>query len=230
VMGSPEGEEGRCEDEGPQHEVRIGYQFALGRHAVTFAEYDAFCEATGREKPKDEGWGRGRRPAINVSWESAAAYCRWLAGQTGKPYRLPSEAEWEYAARGGTTTPFWTGETISTAQANYDGNKAYGRGEKGLYRGRTVPVDEPGFPANPFGLFHAHGNVSEWVEDRWHDNYHGAPPDGRAWADGAWRRCVVRGGSWISDPRSLRAAARSSGAPANRDGNTGFRVARALIS
>ena len=105
-MGSPPGEEGRDDDEGPQHRVEIGYRFALGRYAVTFDEYDHFCEVTRREKPEDEGWGRGRRPVIDVSWEDAREYVAWLSQETGEAYRLPSEAEWEYACRAGTTTPF----------------------------------------------------------------------------------------------------------------------------
>ncbi len=149
MMGSPENEEGRHSDEGPQHRVRIAQPFAVGRFEVTFDEWDA-CVAgggCGGYRPDDNGWGRGRQPVINVSWDDAKAYVQWLNRGTGKSYRLPSEAEWEYVARAGTTTPFWTGATISTEQANYDGTYTYGGGKKGEYRQRTVPVGS--LPANP---------------------------------------------------------------------------------
>jgi formylglycine-generating enzyme required for sulfatase activity len=217
MMGSPRDEEGRVPTEGPRHEVRIGYRFALGRHAVTFEEYDAFCEGTGREKPGDKGWGRGRRPAINVSWDDATAYCAWLTAQTGRPYRLPSEAEWEYACRAGTATPFWTGETITPAQANF-----------GLKRNGTVPVDAPGFPANPFGLCHVHGNVWEWVADCWRYSYEGVPSDGSPRIEDDCQSRVLRGGSWAGIPWDLRAARREEDAPGSQDHFAGFRVARML--
>jgi hypothetical protein len=142
IMGSPEQEEGCSLDERPQHKVKFSKPFALGRYPVTFDEYDYFCIETQREQPPDEDWGRGRRPVINVSWEDAGAYCEWVGARTGqKTYRLPSEAEWEYGCRAGTTTPFWTGATISTAKANYDGNYTYGSGRKGEYRDQMTPVD-----------------------------------------------------------------------------------------
>jgi formylglycine-generating enzyme required for sulfatase activity len=121
LMGSPPDEPERLDAEGPQHRVTIGYRFAIGRYAVTFAEYDHFCEVTAREKPPDQGWGRGRQPLINVSWRDAKSYAEWLSQDTGQPYRLPSEAEWEYACRTGTTTSFSFGKTISPSQVNYDG-------------------------------------------------------------------------------------------------------------
>ena len=175
MMGSPDSEEGRRSDEGPQHRVRIAQPFAVGRFEVTFDEWDA-CVAgggCGGYRPDDNGWGRGRRPVINVSWDDAKAYVQWLSSRTGKSYRLPSEAEWEYVARAGTTTPFWTGATISTEQANYDGTYTYGAGKKGEYRQRTIPVGS--LPANPWGLHEVLGNVWEWVEDCYHDSYAGAP-------------------------------------------------------
>ncbi len=173
-LGSPAGEAGRDNDEGPRRQVRIA-PFAIGQTAVTFAQYDAFAQATGRAKPEDSGWGRGDRPVINVSWEDAVAYAAWLSRETGEQYRLPSEAEWEYAARAGTETPFWTGPCIHTDQANYDGRFDYnGCGAKtGAYRRQTVPVGS--LPANPWGLHEVHGNVWEWVQDRYQDNYRGAP-------------------------------------------------------
>jgi formylglycine-generating enzyme required for sulfatase activity len=160
-MGSPAGEEGRSDDEGPRHPVEIAKAFAVGRYEVTFAEWDA-CVAGGGcngHQPADEGWGRGRRPVINVSWNDAKSYVTWLSKKTGKPYRLLSEAEWEYAARAGTTSPFHFGATITPDQANYDGTYTYGAGPKGVYRRKTVPVGS--FPANDFGLSDMHGNVWE---------------------------------------------------------------------
>jgi formylglycine-generating enzyme required for sulfatase activity len=119
-----------------------------------------------------------RHPVVGVSWNDAVAYCRWLSDETGKPYRLPSDAEWEYAARAGTETRFHFGATISTAQANYNGNYPHGSGAKGEYRGRTVAAGS--LPANPWGLHEVHGNVWEWVQDCWHESYQGAPADGSA--------------------------------------------------
>ena len=153
---------------------------------------------------------------INVSWNDAQAYVRWLSESTGAAYRLPSESEWEYAARAGTTTPFHTGSTISTDQANYGGN-----------RGSTTPAGT--FALNAFGLYDMHGNVWEWVEDCWHDDYGGAPSDGTAWTRGGdCGRRVLRGGSWDSVPRYLRSANRTGYTTGYRLGLAGFRVSRTL--
>lgn len=161
TMGSPAGELARGADE-QQHEVQIAQPFAIGKYEVTFDEYDSFARATGRKLPQDS-WGRKDQPVINVSWDDATAYAAWLAEQTGKPYRLPTQAEWEYAARAQTTTPFWTGDCIKTDQANYDGGDDYnGCGAKtGLYRSQTVPVGS--LPANAWGLHEVAGNVWEWT-------------------------------------------------------------------
>ena len=170
-MGSPASEKERNSDEGPQHRVTFARQFAVGKFAVTFDEWDA-CVGDGGcngHRPEDEGWGRGKRPVINVNWDDAKAYVAWLSRKTGKTYRLLSEAEREYVARAGTTTPFWWGSTISTSQANYDGNSTYGSGSKGEYRQKTVPVDS--FQPNPWGLYQVHGNVWEWTEDCYKDSY-----------------------------------------------------------
>jgi formylglycine-generating enzyme required for sulfatase activity len=227
VMGSPANEEGRDDDEGPQHFVTIAEPFALGRYSVTFDEHDEFAATTGREPAGDEGWGRGRRPVINVSWEDAQAYVAWLSERTGATYRLPSEAEWEYACRAGTTTPFHFGPTISTDEANYDGNNTYGAGRKGADREQTLPVGS--FPANDFGLHDMHGNVWEWCADVWHESYDGAPLDGSAWLEGGDQgRRVLRGGSWNSNPRFLRSATRNWFEPVNCVNRVGFRVARTL--
>ncbi|MCW5699447.1 MAG: SUMF1/EgtB/PvdO family nonheme iron enzyme [Rhodospirillales bacterium] len=230
MMGTPDDEEGRDEDEGPRHEVTIGYRFALGRYAVTFEEYDQFCTASGWNTPDDANWGRRRRPVINVSWHDAQAYVAWLSRETGQRYRLPSEAEWEYACRAGTTTPFSLGETISTIKANFDGNVKYGKRGKSTYRKRTVPVGK--FRGNPWGLHEMHGNVYEWVEDHWHDSYQGAPNDGSAWINierifSDYRR-VMRGGSWGDVARIVRSASRSKFDPVSRSNVIGFRVARTL--
>ena len=218
------------DNEGPQHRVTIQRPFAVGRFAVTFAEWDA-CLADGGcngHKPSDQGWGRDKQPVINVSWDDAKGYAAWLSRKTGKTYRLLSEAEREYAARAGTTTAFWWGPSISTRQANYDGNFSYAGSPKGEYRQRTLPVDS--FEANPWGLYQVHGNVWEWMEDCWHDSYQGAPGDGSAWATNcsdAGRR-VVRGGSWYSYPRFLRSANRYWFTTVDRVSFLGFRLARTL--
>jgi len=228
MMGSSPSEEGRDDDEGPVHQVNIGYSFAVGVHEVTFAEWDA-CTAGGGcngYSPHDRGWGRGNRPAINVSWEDAQSYLKWLSGKTGKSYRLLSESEWEYVARAGTTTPFHYGSTISTEQANYDGNFTYGSGAKGAYRKKTVPVGS--FPPNAFGLHDVHGNVWEWTHDCWNDNYQGAPNDGSAWQSGDCSRRVLRGGSWYYEPRDLRSANRIRYTVGTRFDYNGYRVARTL--
>ena len=230
LMGSPPDEEGRAADEGPQHRVTVGRRFAIGKCVVTFAEYDHFCEVTKREKRADEGWGRGRQPVINVSWRDAKAYVEWLSRDTGQPYRLPTEAEWEYACRAGTTTPFSFGRTISPSQANYDGNYTYANGAKGTYRQRTVAVGS--LPANLWGLHEMHGNVWEWLEDVWHDDYSGAPVDGSAWTDregkDSDRIRVVRGGSWCINPGVCRSAFRVWFVPDSRIYYLGFRLARTL--
>jgi len=226
-IGSPDNEPERYKDEGPRHKVRIAL-FAIGKTEVTFAQYDAFAQATKRAKPSDNGWGRGDRPAINVSWEDAMAYAAWLSQETGEKYRLPSEAEWEYAARAGTETPFWTGKCIHTDQANYDGNFHYnGCGAKtGVYRQKTVPVGS--LPANPWGLHEVHGNVWEWVQDNYHDSYAGVPTDGSVWEAGGGSARVVRGGSWYNYPRDARAADRNWFLPVFRNYLLGFRLARTL--
>ncbi len=226
LMGSPSDEVGRDDDEGPQHRVEIGYRLAVGVYAVTFAEWDACVASGGGDgyRPNDKGWGRRRRPVINVSWEDAQAYVRWLSKKTGHSYRLLSESEWEYVARAGTTTPFHFGETISTDQANYNGNYTYGSGRKGEYRRKTLPVGS--FPPNAFGLYDVHGNVYEWTQDCWNDSYSGAPDDGSAWERGDCSKRVLRGGSWVDEPRNLRSASRLGDSTGLRCNDHGFRVAR----
>ena len=228
MMGSLSGESGRSDTEGPVHRVRIGRAFAVGVYEVMFAEWDACVSGGGcyGYRPDDEGWGRGRRPVINVSWEDAQGYVRWLSIKTGQEYRLLSESEWEYVARGGTTGPFHTGSTISPSQANYDGRYTYGSGRRGRYIGKTVKVGS--YPPNRFGLHDVHGNVWEWVEDCWNESYAGAPTDGSAWESGNCAARVLRGGSWGSGPWSLRSAFRNWSTSGNRVIDVGFRVARTL--
>ena len=210
LMGSPGDEPERSGDEGPQHTVSFSKPFAIGVYAVTFDEYDRYCKAVKKSLVSDQAWGRGRRPVINVSWEDAVAYCAWLSEQTGKHYRLPTEAEWEYACRAGTDTPFYFGTTISAQQANFNCNT-----------GRTVPVDE--FQPNAFGLYQMHGNVWEWCEDgkRKYSKETQIDPVGPT---GAAR--VVRGGSWGDDAGICRSACRYYDDPVNRFSGTGFRCAR----
>ena len=223
-MGSPATETGRDRNEGPVRTVTISRRIAMGRYEVTFADYDRFVAATSGRRPNDRGWGRGSRPVINVNWNEAKAYAAWLSAQTGKTYRLPSEAEWEYAARAGTRTRYSWGDSISCSQARY-GRR--GDGECSNSQEGTVPVGS--FAANVFGLFDMHGNVWEWVADCWHNNYEGAPTDGSAWTNGCvLTLAVVRGGSWSIAPRYLRSAYRDRVAPSDRHVNNGFRLVQDL--
>ena len=217
TMGSPSSEAGRDADE-VQKQVTIA-AFGVGVHEVTFAQWDA-CVAAGGcpgHNPADQGWGRGTRPVIDVSWNDAQAYVSWLSTKTGHQYRLLTEAEWEYVARADTTTPFHTGATISTDQANYDGMKTpYGSGQMGEYRAQTIAVGS--FPPNEFGLYDVHGNAAEWVQECY-------TPEA---ADGTCSGHVVRGGSWADSPQLLRSAYRGWCAPAFRNTHNGFRVARTI--
>ncbi|MEM9059150.1 MAG: SUMF1/EgtB/PvdO family nonheme iron enzyme [Pseudomonadota bacterium] len=216
--------------EKPRHEVEITQPIALARYATTFDEYDAFCEATDREKAKDEGWGRGRRPVIRVSWNDAVAYCDWLSSKTGYLYRLPSEAEWEYACRAGTETAFNFGDLISTDLANYDGTETAGGSKKGEYRKKTLPADYPGFKSNAFRLSQMHGNVWEWCADQFANSYESARRQS-PWLSGPEESGrVLRGGSWGDDPQFLRSANRFRDGPVVRNYDVGFRPARMLLT
>ena len=227
-MGSPEGEAGRDDDEGPQRPVRIGYRFAVGKTEVTWAEWEACvadggCNGAGPEGAGgDEGWGRGSRPVINVSWEDAQAYAEWLSRKTGERYRLLSEAEWEYVARAGTSTRFSWGEDDPTCSR--------GASNAANYRSCTSDRTEPvGFSAaNAFEVHDLHGNVWEWVEDCYVDSYSGAPTNGSARIVSDCPRRVLRGGSWYITPLYLRSAYRNGINPSNRINYIGFRVARTL--
>ena len=224
TMGSPPSEQGAE----AQHRVVIATPFAVSKFEITFEEWDACLKqgGCGGYQPGDEGWGRGERPVINTSWEDAQAYVHWLSQKTGKPYRLLSESEWEYAARAGTTTPFSRGKSVSPSDANYDGS-VDGSGPSDVNRQRTMPVGS--FPANGFGLHDMHGNVSEWVEDCWQDEYAArTPTDGSAWLEGNCNGRVVRGGSWEDNQVELRSAARTGGNKEDRFYTDGIRIARSL--
>ena len=222
MMGSPAGEPGRWHDEGPRHRVTIGRPFAVGRYEVTFAEWDACRRAGGcTHAPNDEGWGRGNRPVIHVSWKDAKQYVGWLSKKTGEPYRLLGESEWEYAARAGTDSPYYWGMEVGEGRANC--------GRCGGRRGgaRTAPVGS--FPPNGFGLHDMLGNVWEWVEDCGHPDYTGAPADGSAWLKpGDCRLRMLRGGSWDEAAARVRSAIRYWQFADTRSDEIGFRVARTL--
>jgi formylglycine-generating enzyme required for sulfatase activity len=236
-MGSPEQELDRWDDEGPQHLVTVPI-FFMGKYPVTQAQWRAVVSLPKSEQdldPDPSNFKGENRPVEQVSWHDATEFCRRLAQHTGRPYRLPAEAEWEYACRAGTTTPFYFGETITTDLANYCGEDrtidgkfysgSYGRGEKGRYRQETTDVGS--FPANAFGLYDMHGNVWEWCVDHWHDSYKGASADGSAWIDADAdenARRVLRGGSWDSLPRFCRSATRYYYVAGLRSNTFGFRV------
>jgi formylglycine-generating enzyme required for sulfatase activity len=254
MMGSPESEPERQNTEGPQRRVTIAQPFAVSRHAITRGQFAAFVQATRHRADGAYRWTgesgdlqmaldpraswrnpifenfridqEDSHPVVNVNWNDAKAYTSWLTKLTGRGYRLLTEAEWEYSARAGTTTPFWWGSSITPAQANYDGKRVYaGGGSEGAYRGATVSGGS--FAANPWGLYDVHGNVWEWCA--WHDNYNGAPLDGSAWLQGgdASRR-VGRGGSWNYSPMTLRSAHRGWTSPDRRYNGNGCRVGRTL--
>ena len=228
MMGSPTSEPGRYDNEAPVHRVTIPAAFAVGKYEVTFEEWDACVSSGGCRayRPADEGWGRGRRPVINVSWDDAKSYVEWLSRETGKGYRLLSESEWEYVARAGTMTAFYTGARITASEAYFNGRLTYNGSSTGEDRRRTIPVGS--FGPNQFGLHDVHGNVWEWVEDCWNGSYSGAPVDGEANTTGDCSRRVLRGGSWFSRPRNLRSAIRNRFRIGYRSSFFGFRVARTL--
>jgi len=243
-MGSPEHErkiamaagsqKGWLARELPQHWVGIEKPVAMGRYPVTVGEWRVFARATGWQQSGEVNWEApgfvqtDAHPVVGVNWYDAIEYVRWLSEATGRSYRLPSEAEWEYACRAGTRTAFSFGDTISTDQANYDGNFTYNGGARGAYRRGTTPAGM--FPPNAWGLYDMHGNVWEWVQDVVHDNYEGAPLDGSAWEEGGDQaRRILRGGSWLYNPRYLRSALRNGFSSALSNDIVGFRVVRELM-
>ncbi|MCY4012711.1 MAG: SUMF1/EgtB/PvdO family nonheme iron enzyme [Gammaproteobacteria bacterium] len=201
--------------------VNFAAPFALSMHEVTFDEFDRFATATERTRPDDAGWGRGRRPVINVSWHDASAYAGWLSEQTGRDYRLPTEAEWEYAARGDTATAYHWGDVAGSGQANCGdcGGRA---------AGRTLPAGS--FAANAWGLHDMHGNVWEWVQDCWNARPAVSPPDNATTTREDCDRRVLRGGSWLNSAEYARSTSRLSGNADVRGTIAGFRVATRDLS
>jgi formylglycine-generating enzyme required for sulfatase activity len=220
MMGSPKEEgDGRNDSEGPKHEVTIARSFAVSETEVTFAQWEVCVAAGACTKVSDSNWGRDDRPVINVSWDDAKQYVAWLSRITGRDYRLLTEAEWEYAARAGSSARFAFGEAEEQIDKYAWYIKNSGR--------RTQPVALK--KANAFGLYDMHGNVFEWVEDPSHNNYIGAPTDGSAWLQGGDDSSrVIRGGSWYYFPRVLRAAFRLKYSTSFRNSDLGFRLARTL--
>lgn len=219
--------------ETPQHWVGIERPFAMGRYPVTVGEWRAFVQASGWEQHGEVNWESpgfpqtDMHPVVGVTWFDAQQYVAWLSEATGKRYRLPSEAEWEYACRAGSKTAFNVGDTISTLQANFDGSFTYNGGPRGEFRHGTTPADS--FAPNAWGLHDMHGNVWEWVQDVVHDNYEGAPGDGSAWELGGDQvRRILRGGSWLYNPRYLRSALRNGFSAVLSNDIVGFRVVREL--
>ena len=226
TMGSPPDEPKREDGEGPQHEVTV-QSFFMGCYPITQSQWRfvAGLEQINRGLKPDPSRFKGNdRPVEQVSWYEVVEFCDRLSNHTGRDYRLPTEAEWEYACRAGTTTPFHFGETISPELANYNAKSTYADGPIGKSQQKTTPIDHFGI-ANAFGLCDMHGNVWEWCQDHWYDNYEGAPTDGSAWVEGGdSKRRILRGGSWFSDPRLCRSAYRYFDGPGNRDDGIGFRV------
>jgi formylglycine-generating enzyme required for sulfatase activity len=222
MMGSPVGEGDN--DEHPQHLVTIATPFAVSKFELTFDDWDA-CVADGGcdgYKPSDDGWGRSRRPVINVPWNGANAYVVWLAKKTGKPYRLLSESEYEYATRAGTKTAYPWGDGIGNNNANCDGCGSQWGGTE------TAPVGS--FAPNAYGLYDMVGNVWEWTQDCSQVSYNGAPTDGSAWTGGDCISRVLRGGAWFYHPFYLRSASRNWDHPDDRGDRYGFRVGRTLLT
>jgi formylglycine-generating enzyme required for sulfatase activity len=226
LMGSPEDEPQRSSRESPQHEVTVA-PFFMGAYPVTQRQWRVVAELPQIERELEPDLSRFKgpdRPVEQVSWLDSIEFCARLSDLTGRQYRLPTEAEWEYACRAATTTPFHFGETLTAELANYRANSTYNGGPEGEYREETTSIDHFGI-ANAFGLSDMHGNVLEWCQDHWHDNYDGAPTDGSAWIEGgdeSYR--VLRGGSWLYNPGSCRSAFRDFYGPGSRDDGIGFRV------
>ncbi len=224
MMGSPKTEPHRGTED--QHVVTIMRAFAVSRYEVTFAQWDACVKDGGCNGYRpDAPWGRGRLPVVNINWKDATAYAAWLSSKTGHRYRLLSEAEWEYAARAGGTTAFTFGPTLAASQANFDASARTELNPKGPARGKAVATGS--FRPNAFGLYDMHGNVWEWVQDCWNDEYGPTlPRDGSPALTGDCGGHVLRGGSWEDGASDVRAAARVASAAGDRSWSDGIRVAR----
>lgn len=219
TMGSPVTEAGRSLQE-PAHDICVA-DFQIGKYEVTFEQYDQFATATNRLKPDDLGWGRGALPVMNINWYDATDYAIWLSEQTNKKYRLPTEAEWEYAARAGTETPFSTGNQINAGQANYNARVSYNGSPAGAQSTQSVPVGS--YPANQWGIFDMHGNQSEWTCSTYSVLYTGGeltcnPIEGN-------NTNAIRGGSWSSPPQNIRSASRFRDTADRSYYYVGFRIA-----
>jgi len=201
--------------EKPLHPVTVR-EFFIARHETTFAAYDAFAKATGRPLPDDAGWGRGSRPVVNVSWDDARAFAAWLSQKSRRTFRLPSEAEWEYAARAGTDSAYWWGNAIGSGNANC--------ASCGSRWDNTSTAPVGAFAPNGFGLYDMLGNVYEWVEDSGHDSYRGAPSDGSAWVNDQATARVLRSSSFRDQPSDLRSSIRNWVAPQRKQNDAGFRL------
>jgi len=218
--------------ESPTYKVTIGNSYAIGKYEVTFEEYDYFCTITGRVKPDDEGWGRGRRPVINVTWDDAKAYVEWLSKQTGKEYYLPSESQWEYAARAGAKTNYWWGDKPGDKLAKCVNCATINRCENC----KDVPLIDDGtvevgsFKPNPFGLYDVHGNVMEWTADCGNKYNPDVPGDGSPRLSGDCDRHISKDGSWWNNVRFIRASVRGSAVDGRdyKSQHVGFRVARRI--
>jgi len=208
-------EQGQLQRELPVHEVTLE-AFVVGTHEVTFAQFDEFCEATGRKKKDDREWGRGNRPVINVSWDEANAYALWLSEQSDFRFSLPTEAQWEYFARAGTTGKYWTGRKLPKNSANCAecGSKWDNK--------TTAPVGS--FKPNPWGIYDTAGNVAEWTLDDWHKGYDQAPADGSAWFGANGEHKVYRGGSWSYPVEELSSSTRDWAERDMRNQSVGFRL------
>ncbi|TVP63140.1 MAG: formylglycine-generating enzyme family protein [Leptolyngbya sp. LCM1.Bin17] len=228
TMGSPADEPDRWDHEGPQHEVTVP-AFFMGRYPVTQAQWRFVAglpQVKQSLKPDPSSFKGNNHPVETVTWYDAVEFCARLSAHTQRDYGLPSEAQWEYACRAGTTTPFYFGPILTPEVANFDGNCTYNDSPKGEYRKQTTPVDHFGL-ANAFGLCDMHGNVEEWCQDHPHNNYQGAPTDGTTWIDeGALEdeEHILRGGSWYGEPVVCRSAHRSYDDPRESASFVGFRV------
>lgn len=233
TMGSPASEAERFGNE-QQHPVNIAKAFAMSVTSVTFDQWQACVDDGGCNgyQPSDEGWGRGNRPVINVSPNDARAYLQWLSAKTGHRYSLPSEAQWEYAARAGTSTARWWGEAARRDYANYGPDDCPAQIRcAGFVAGKDIWLNTAptaSFAANGFGLYDMLGNVWQWTDDCWHQDYTGAPQDGKAWQEGQCSQQVIRGGAWGNIPAFIRSASRAGYKAQGRTGNIGFRVVREL--